>query len=42
MEIIIKNESEKFQKQSKDLLEKAKDIQSQAIKLKKDNLFLSR
>lgn len=38
----LKNESEKFQKQSKDLLEKAKDIQSQAIKLKKDNLFLSR
>lgn len=38
----LKDESEKFQKQSKDLLEKAKDIQSQAIKLKKDNLFLSR
>lgn len=38
----LKDESEKFQKQSKDLLEKAKDIQSQAIKLKKNNLFLSR
>lgn len=38
----LKKESDKFEMQSKELLNKAKDIQIKAVKLRKNNLFISK